>query len=294
MIPIQSVFEDMRQTFGGSDIRLASKAYGRFIPQSNTSTTVDVKKERLSRPEDYSYPRFSSTVSELQSVLEGPSSFGDRGTAQAHTVSTGGRLSPVLESLIPTSDSTGNEVTGGLISWFIQKISDSWGFKGKGRSVPHHKDYQNLRRVSVELDQWSANAESEGIFSDHAHSEADIHKPLSGSKKFIAYRDHSDSCLKQNTFAGADFNKLAVTFTLCIAHMLTELEWQRRGALSEIGRRLYTMTTTVISIALVLNLTSAAKGVALKLRWPFLAGRYSNMIEVNISFSGYNQVITNE
>jgi hypothetical protein len=54
------------------------------------------------------------------------------------------------------------------------------------------------------------------------------------------------------------------------------------------------MTTTVISIALVLNLTSAAKGVALKLRWPFLAGRYSNMIEVNISFSGYNQVITNE
>lgn len=63
--------------------------------------------------------------------------------------------------------------------------------------------------------------------------------------------------------------------------MLATILWQRKNAISESQKKMYNTITTGISIALGLNIASAFKDMALNMRWPILAARKRNLVEVS-------------
>jgi hypothetical protein len=56
----------------------------------------------------------------------------------------------------------------------------------------------------------------------------------------------------------------------------------KQGAVTETKKRIYNAATTGIALALGLNIASAFKDMALNMRWPILANRERNLVEVRI------------
>jgi hypothetical protein len=73
-----------------------------------------------------------------------------------------------------------------------------------------------------------------------------------------------------------------ITAALCGGYVLATNIWQSKGAQSEGQKKTYNTITTGISIALGLNISSAFKDMALNMRWPILAGKTRNLVEVCI------------
>lgn len=57
----------------------------------------------------------------------------------------------------------------------------------------------------------------------------------------------------------------------------------REGAVTEFRKRVYNAVTTGIGLGLGLNIASAFKDMALNMRWPILARRARNLIEVSFA-----------
>ena len=77
--------------------------------------------------------------------------------------------------------------------------------------------------------------------------------------------------------------RFAITFALCVAYIAAIQIYKRQGVLDENRKRLCNAWTTGISIALGLNIASSFKDLALNMRWPILASRKRNLLEVSIS-----------
>ena len=56
----------------------------------------------------------------------------------------------------------------------------------------------------------------------------------------------------------------------------------QEGAVTESRKRVYNAATTGIGLALGLNIASAFKDMALNMRWPILARRARNLVEVSL------------
>jgi hypothetical protein len=63
--------------------------------------------------------------------------------------------------------------------------------------------------------------------------------------------------------------------------VLATLLVSREGAVTEFRKRVFNAVTTGIALALGLNIASAFKGMALNMRWPILANRDRNLVEVS-------------
>jgi hypothetical protein len=57
----------------------------------------------------------------------------------------------------------------------------------------------------------------------------------------------------------------------------------REGAVTELRKRIYNAITTGIALALGLNIAGAFKDMALNMRWPILANRERNLVEVSLA-----------
>lgn len=68
---------------------------------------------------------------------------------------------------------------------------------------------------------------------------------------------------------------------LCMAYVLVTLIWQQKHAQNKREKRAYNTITTIISIALGLNLASAFKNMALDIRWLILSGQRRNLVEAS-------------
>jgi hypothetical protein len=79
-----------------------------------------------------------------------------------------------------------------------------------------------------------------------------------------------------------------MSLLLCAAWVLATRFIVRDGAVTEAKKRLYNGATTGIALALGLNIASAFKDMALNMRWPILAGRDRNLIEVSDQYWGRN------
>lgn len=60
---------------------------------------------------------------------------------------------------------------------------------------------------------------------------------------------------------------------------------EQLGSVTETKKRLYNAATTGIALALGLNIASAFKDMALNMRWPILANRERNLIEVSTAIA---------
>lgn len=103
------------------------------------------------------------------------------------------------------------------------------------------------------------------------------------SNAFAPYKDHTGAQLR-HILAVSSFRWL-ITALLCGAYVLVTIEWQKKIAQSEAQKKTFNAITVAISIALSLNIASAFKDMALNMRWPILAGRKRNLVEVR--FRGY-------
>ena len=57
-----------------------------------------------------------------------------------------------------------------------------------------------------------------------------------------------------------------------------------KGPLTELSKRIFNAATTGVALALGLNIASAFKDMALTMRWPILANRDRNLVEVSYTF----------
>ena len=72
-----------------------------------------------------------------------------------------------------------------------------------------------------------------------------------------------------------------ISLLLCAAWILATLVVANEGAVTEIRKRIYNAGTTGVALALGLNIASAFKDMALNMRWPILANRDRNLVEVS-------------
>lgn len=73
-----------------------------------------------------------------------------------------------------------------------------------------------------------------------------------------------------------------LSLLLCAAWVLATRLVVQEGAVTETKKRIYNAATTGIALALGLNIASAFKDMAMNMRWPILANRERNLIEVNV------------
>jgi hypothetical protein len=74
-----------------------------------------------------------------------------------------------------------------------------------------------------------------------------------------------------------------ISLLLCAAWVLATRIVHNQGAVTETKKRIYNTATTGIALALGLNIASAFKDMALNMRWPILANRERNLVEVSIT-----------
>jgi hypothetical protein len=74
-----------------------------------------------------------------------------------------------------------------------------------------------------------------------------------------------------------------LSLLLCAAWVLATRLVVREGPVTEIRKRVYNAVTTGIGLALGLNIASAFKDMALTMRWPILARRARNLVEVSLA-----------
>ncbi len=73
-----------------------------------------------------------------------------------------------------------------------------------------------------------------------------------------------------------------ISLLLCAAWVMATRVVVNEGAVTETRKRLYNAATTGVALALGLNIASAFKDMALNMRWPILANRERNLIEVSL------------
>ena len=75
-----------------------------------------------------------------------------------------------------------------------------------------------------------------------------------------------------------------ISFLLCASWVIATLVVANKGPVTEFSKRIYNAATTGIALALGLNIASAFKDMALTMRWPILANRDRNLVEVSYKF----------
>jgi hypothetical protein len=75
-----------------------------------------------------------------------------------------------------------------------------------------------------------------------------------------------------------------ISLLLCAAWVVATIVFVKKGPVTELSKRIFNTATTGIALALGLNIASAFKDMALDMRWPILANRDRNLVEVSYKF----------